>query len=213
MYLKIRLSWKTWKALFIELVSVFYSIYFLLLLVIWLSVEKMFSTEPIVAFLDLCSCYIFWLHLWVNTNLVGCLKYVYNMIVSIYRSIYSCIEWNRIVEFLEVSQISYCCVWESISYWIAKNHPIYTPNRYMYIQYIYIHKKKLWYIALKVVIWLVIKGEPLLVLYTASTKSWYFSGSSPVLWQRYHIQNLLSSCMVLQQFFSCYLGYLPVMLL
>ncbi len=28
------------------------NIYFLLLLVIWLSVEKMFSTEPIVAFLD-----------------------------------------------------------------------------------------------------------------------------------------------------------------
>ncbi len=136
-----RLSWKTWKALFNELVSFFYSIYFLLLLVIWLSVEKMFSTEPIVAFLDLCSCYIFWLHLWVNTNLDGCLKWVYNMIVSIYRSIYSCIEWNRIVEFLEVSQISYRCVWESISYWIVKNHPIYTPNRYMYIQYIYIHKK------------------------------------------------------------------------
>ncbi len=54
-----RLSWKTWKALFIELVSFFYCMYFLLLLVIWLSVEKMFSTEPIVAFLDLCSCYIF----------------------------------------------------------------------------------------------------------------------------------------------------------
>ncbi len=58
-----RLRWKTWKALFIELVSFFYCIYFLLLLVIWLSVEKMFCTEPIVAFLDLCSCYIFWLHL------------------------------------------------------------------------------------------------------------------------------------------------------
>ncbi len=29
----------------------------------WLSVENIFSTEPIVAFLDLCSCYIFWLHL------------------------------------------------------------------------------------------------------------------------------------------------------
>jgi len=87
-----RLSWKTWKALFIELVSFFYCIYFLLLLVIWLSVEKMFSTEPIVAFLDLCSCYIFWLHLWVNKNVDGCLKYVYNMIISIYWSIYSCIE-------------------------------------------------------------------------------------------------------------------------
>ncbi len=74
-----RLSWKTWKALFIELVSFFYCIYFLLLLVIWLSVEKMFSTEPIAAFLDLCSCYIFWLHLWVNTNVDGCLKYVYNI--------------------------------------------------------------------------------------------------------------------------------------
>ncbi len=86
-----RLSWKTWKALFIELVSFFYCIYFLLLLVIWLSVEKMFSTEPIAAFLDLCSCYIFWLHLWVNTNVDGCLKYVYN--ISIYhRSIYSWIE-------------------------------------------------------------------------------------------------------------------------
>ncbi len=86
-----RLSWKTWKALFIELVSFFYCIYFLLLLVIWWSVEKMFSTEPIAAFLDLCSCYIFWLHLWVNTNVDGCLKYVYN--ISIYhRSIYSWIE-------------------------------------------------------------------------------------------------------------------------
>ncbi len=51
----------------------------------------MFSTEPIAAFLDLCSCYIFWLHLWVNTNVDGCLKYVYN--ISIYhRSIYSWIE-------------------------------------------------------------------------------------------------------------------------
>ncbi len=68
------LSWKTWKALFIELVSFFYRIYFLLLLEIWLSVENMFSTEPIVAFLDLCSCYIFWLHLWVNKNVDGCLK-------------------------------------------------------------------------------------------------------------------------------------------
>ncbi len=45
-------------------------LYFLLLLVIWLSVEKMFSTEPIVAFLD-CSYYIFWLHLWVNKNVDG----------------------------------------------------------------------------------------------------------------------------------------------
>ncbi len=51
----------------------------------------MFSTEPIAAFLDLCSCYIFWLHLWVNKNVDGCLKYVYN--ISIYhRSIYSWIE-------------------------------------------------------------------------------------------------------------------------
>ncbi len=33
-------------------------LYFLLLLVIWLSVEKMFSTEPIVAFLDLFILYI-----------------------------------------------------------------------------------------------------------------------------------------------------------
>ncbi len=64
------LSWKTWQALFIELVSFFYCIYFRLLLVIWLSVEKIFST---VAFLDLCSLY-FWLHLWVNKNLDGCLK-------------------------------------------------------------------------------------------------------------------------------------------
>ncbi len=54
-----RLSWKTWKALFIELVSLFFCIYFLLLLVIWLAVEKMFSTEPIDAFLDLCLSYIF----------------------------------------------------------------------------------------------------------------------------------------------------------
>ncbi len=59
-YLKIyfRLSWKTWKALFIELVSLFFCIYFLLLLVIWLSVENIFSTESLVAFLDLCLCYI-----------------------------------------------------------------------------------------------------------------------------------------------------------
>ncbi len=54
--------------------SCLYCIYFLQLLVIWLSVEKMFSTEPIVAFLDLCSCYIFWLHLWVNKNVDGCLE-------------------------------------------------------------------------------------------------------------------------------------------
>ncbi len=33
-----------------------------------------FSTEPIVAFLDLCSCYIFWLDLSVNKNVDGCLK-------------------------------------------------------------------------------------------------------------------------------------------
>ncbi len=46
------------KALFIELVSSFYCIYFLLLLVIWLFVENMFSTEPIVAFLDLFMLYI-----------------------------------------------------------------------------------------------------------------------------------------------------------
>ncbi len=57
--------------------------YFLLLLVILLFVEKMFSTEPIAAFLDLCSCYIFWLHLWVNKNVDGCLKYVYNIDISI----------------------------------------------------------------------------------------------------------------------------------
>ncbi len=127
-----RLSWKTWKALFIELVSFFYCIYFLLLLVIWLSVEKMFSTKPIIAFLDLCSCYIFWLHLWVNKNVDGCLKYVYNMIISIYRSIYSCIELNRIVSynFLRYRQISYCWVWESISYRIMTNHPIYTNRSY-----------------------------------------------------------------------------------
>ncbi len=81
----------SWKALFIELVSFFYCIYFLLLLVIWLSVEKMFSTEPIAAFLDLCSCYIFWWHLWVNKKVDGCLKLVYNIDISIYRSIYSCI--------------------------------------------------------------------------------------------------------------------------
>ncbi len=68
-------------------------------------------------------------------------------------------------------------------------------------------KKKRCYIALKGVLWLVIIGEPLLVLY--STKSWCFSGSSAVLWHdwgailhRYHIQNLLSSCKVLQQFFG-----------
>ncbi len=77
------LSWKTWKTLFTELVSFFYCIYFPLLLVIWLSVEKMFSAEPIAAFLDLCSCYIFWLHLWVNKNVDGCLKYVYNIDISI----------------------------------------------------------------------------------------------------------------------------------
>ncbi len=117
-----RLSWKTWKALFIELVSFFYCIYFLLLLVIWLSVEKMFSTEPIAAFLDLCSCYIFWLHLWVNTNVDGCLKYVYNILIY-HRSIYS---W--IVSFLRYLQISYRWVWESISYRIVTNHPIYTPS-------------------------------------------------------------------------------------
>ncbi len=60
-YLKMyfRLSRKNWKALFIELVSFFYCIYFRLLLVILLSVEKIFSTEPIAAFLDLCSWYIF----------------------------------------------------------------------------------------------------------------------------------------------------------
>ncbi len=43
----------------------------------------MFSTELIAAFLDLCSCYIFWLHLWVNKNVDDCLKYVYDMIISI----------------------------------------------------------------------------------------------------------------------------------
>ncbi len=60
-YLKIyfRLSWKTWKALFIELVFLFFCIYFLLLFVIWLSVENIFSTESLVEFLDLCLCYIF----------------------------------------------------------------------------------------------------------------------------------------------------------
>ncbi len=48
---------KNLKSTVYELVSLFFCMYFLLLLVIWLSVEKMFSTEPIVAFLDLC--YIF----------------------------------------------------------------------------------------------------------------------------------------------------------
>ncbi len=32
-----------------------------------------------------------------------CLKQVYNIIIPIYRSIYSCIESNRIVYFFEVS--------------------------------------------------------------------------------------------------------------
>ncbi len=101
-YLKMyfRLSWQTWKALFIELVSFFYCIYFLLLLVIWLSVEKMFSTKPIIAFLDLCSCYIFWLHLWVNKNVDGCLKYVYNMIyryIDRYTPVSNWIESYRII--------------------------------------------------------------------------------------------------------------------
>ncbi len=45
--------------------------------------------------------------------------------------------------------------------------------------------KKWCYIALKVVLWLVIIGEPLLVLY--STKSWCFSGSSVVLHQLFGI--------------------------
>ncbi len=40
--------------------------------------------------------------------------------------------------------------------------------------------KKRCYIALKVVLWLVVIGEPLFVLYR--TKSWCFSGSSAVLW-------------------------------
>ncbi len=50
-YLKMyfSLSWKTWKALFIDLVSLFYCMYFLLLLVIWLSVGNIFITEPIIA--------------------------------------------------------------------------------------------------------------------------------------------------------------------
>ncbi len=117
-----RLSWKTWKALFIELVSFFYCIYFLLLLVIWLSVEKMFSTEPIAAFLDLCSCYIFWLHLWVNTNVDGCLKYVYN--ISIYhRSIYS---WIESYNFWGICK--YRIAGHENRYRIVTNHPIYTPS-------------------------------------------------------------------------------------
>ncbi len=40
-----RLSWKTWKALFIEFVFLFYCIYFLLLFVICLSVENNFTTH------------------------------------------------------------------------------------------------------------------------------------------------------------------------
>ncbi len=95
-----RAVWEVFRARrqpFIELVSFFYCVYFLLLLVIWLSVENICSTEPIAAFLDLGSRYIFWLHLWVNKNVDGCLKYVYNIIISIYRSIYS---W---IEFFEVS--------------------------------------------------------------------------------------------------------------
>ncbi len=46
----------------------------MLLLVIWLSVENIFSTEPIVAFLDL--------HLGVNKNVDGCFKSVYNIDIS-----------------------------------------------------------------------------------------------------------------------------------
>ncbi len=133
-----RLSWKTWKALFIELVSVFYCIYFLLLLVIWLSVENMFSTEPIVAFLDLCSCYIFWLHLWVNKNVDGCVKQVYNMIISIDILLYRIVSYN----FLRYRQISYRWVCESISYRIVTNHPIYTPTiRYEAIPLISIYNR------------------------------------------------------------------------
>ncbi len=121
-YLKMyfRLSW---KALFTELVFLFFCMYFLLLLVIWLSVEKMFSTKPIAAFLDLCSCYIFWLHLWVNKNVDGCLKWVYN--IDRYPPVS-----NRIVSynFFRNRQISNRWVWESISNRIVTNHPIYTPS-------------------------------------------------------------------------------------
>ncbi len=38
----------------------------------------MFSTEPIAAFLDLCPSYIFGC-IWVNKNVDGCLKWVYNI--------------------------------------------------------------------------------------------------------------------------------------
>ncbi len=50
------------------------------------------------------------------------------MIISIYRSIYSCIESNQIVSynFSRYRQIAYRWVWKSISYWIVMNHPIYT---------------------------------------------------------------------------------------
>ncbi len=41
-----RLSWKTWKALFIELVSLFYCIYFLLLLIICYLYKRFLALSP-----------------------------------------------------------------------------------------------------------------------------------------------------------------------
>ncbi len=57
----------------------------MLLLVIWLSVENIFSTEPIVAFLDL--------HLGVNKNVDGCFKSVYNIDISIDTLLYQIISF------------------------------------------------------------------------------------------------------------------------
>ncbi len=69
--------------------------------------------------------------MWVNKNVDGCLNWGYNIIISIYRSIYSCIESNRIVSynFFMNRQISNRWVWESISNRIVMNHLIYTPVR------------------------------------------------------------------------------------
>ncbi len=49
-----------------------------------------------------------------------------------------------------------------------------------------------------------ISGSLAPLLYTEPVKLLYGSSavSSAVLWQHYHIQNLLSSCMVLQWFFG-----------
>ncbi len=50
------------------------------------------------------------------------------MIISIYRSIYSCIESNRIVSYRIIFWGIGKYQWESISNRIVKNHPIYTPT-------------------------------------------------------------------------------------